>query len=33
MAPVSRADGDRMKKDLNAFKYVECSAKTQVLAS
>lgn len=32
MAPVSRADGDRMKKDLNAFKYVECSAKTQVLA-
>ena len=28
--PISTKDGERAKQELNAFKYIECSAKTQV---
>lgn len=29
MQPVRKEDGERMARDLNAVKYVECSALTQ----
>ena len=30
LLPVSTEDGERVRKEMNAFKYLECSAKTQV---
>ena len=30
LVPVSTEDGERVRKEMNAFKYLECSAKTQV---
>ena len=30
LVPVSTEDGERVRKEMNAFKYFECSAKTQV---
>ena len=30
-SPISTQDGQRAKQELNAFKYIECSAKTQVI--